>query len=41
MKVIIGLGVVLALLIVLPSVQNVMAAGDTPGEYLDRKELIW
>jgi heme/copper-type cytochrome/quinol oxidase subunit 2 len=41
MKVIIGLSVVLALLILIPSVQYVMAAGDTPGEYLNRSEVIW
>ena len=41
MKVIIGLGVVLALLVVIPSVQYVLAAGDSTGEYLDRRVAIW
>ena len=41
MKVIIGLGVVLALLVVIPSVQYVLAAGDSTGEYLDRRVVIW
>ena len=41
MKVIIGLGVVLGLLVILPSVQYVLAAGDEPGEYLDRRVEIW
>ena len=36
-----GLGVILSLLIIIPSVQNVMAAGDEPGEYLDRRVEIW
>ena len=36
-----GLGVILGLLIIIPSVQNVMAAGDEPGEYLDRRVGIW
>ena len=41
MKVIIGLGVVLGLLVILASVQYVLAAGDEPGEYLDRRVEIW
>jgi len=41
MKVIIGSGVVLALLAILPSIQIVLAAGDTAGEYLDRRVAIW
>ena len=36
-----GLGVILGLLIIIPSVQNGMAAGDEPGEYLDRRIEIW
>ena len=36
-----GLGVILSLLIIIPSVQNVMAAGDEPREYLDRRVEIW
>ena len=41
MKVIIGIGLVLSLLVILPSVQYVLAAGDEPGEYLDRRLEIW
>ena len=41
MKAIIGVGMVLALLVIVPSVELVMAAGDTPGEYLNRTEVIW
>ena len=41
MKVIIGIGVVLGLLVIIPSVQYVLAAGDEPGEYLDRSLEIW
>jgi len=41
MKAILGLGVILSLLIIIPAVQNVMAAGDEPGEYLDRRVEIW
>jgi len=41
MKVIFGLGLVLSLLIILPSVRYVLAAGDEPGEYLDRRIEIW
>ena len=41
MKVIIGLGVILGLLVILPSIQYVMASGDEPGEYLDRRVEIW
>ena len=39
MKVVIGLGIILGLLVVLPAAQYVLAAGDEPGEYLDRREL--
>ena len=41
MKLIIGSGVVLALLAILPSIQYVLAAGDSTGEYLDRRVEIW
>ena len=37
----IGVGIILGLLVVLPSVQYVLAAGDEPGEYLDRRLEIW
>ena len=41
MKVIIALGVILGLLVILPSAQYVFAAGTTTGEYLDRTVVIW
>ena len=41
MKVIIGLGIVLGLMMILPAIQYVLAAGDEPGEYLDRRVEIW
>ena len=41
MKVIIGLGVILGLLVVLPAAEQVFAAGTTTGEYLDRTVVIW
>ena len=37
MKVIIGLGAILGLLVVLPAAEQVFAAGSEIGEYLDRK----
>ena len=41
MKLIIGLGVILGLLVVLPAADQVFAAGTTTGEYLDRTVVIW
>ena len=41
MKLIIGLGMILGLLVVLPAVDQVFAAGTTTGEYLDRTVVIW
>ena len=41
MKVIIGLGMVLGLLVILPAVEHAFAAGSEVGEYLDRKVAIW
>ena len=41
MKVIIGLGVILGLIAVLPAAEQVFAAGSEAGEYLDRKVAIW
>ena len=41
MKAIIGLGMVLGLLMILPAIQYALAAGDEPGEYLDRRGEIW
>jgi len=41
MKVIFGLALVLGLLVIIPSIHNALAAGDEPGEYLDRRVEIW
>ena len=41
MKGIIGIGAMLGLLVILPSIQYVLAAGDSAGEYLDRRVVIW
>ena len=41
MKVLIGLGAILGLLVVLPAAEQVFAAGSEIGEYLDRKAAIW
>ena len=41
MKRIIGLFLVLAVLVVIPALDSVFAAGDEPGEYLDRRVIIW
>ena len=41
MNAIIGLGLVLGLLVILPSIHYALAAGDEPGEYLDRRVEIW
>ena len=41
MKVIIGLGAILGLLVVLPAADQAFAAGTTTGEYLDRTVVIW
>jgi len=41
LKIIIGIGITLALLVIIPSVQYVLAAGDSAGEYLDRRVAIW
>ncbi len=41
MKSMVGLFLVLAALVVIPAVEYVLAAGDEPGEYLDRRVLIW
>ncbi len=41
MRSIIGLFLVLAILIIIPSLEYAFAAGDEPGEYLDRRVLIW
>jgi len=41
MRNIIGLCIVLSILIILPSLQYALAAGDEAGEYLDRRVAIW
>ena len=41
MRKIIGLYLVLATLIIFPTIQLALAAGDEPGEYLDRRVEIW
>ena len=38
---IIGLFLVLSILVVIPTLQYAFAAGDEPGEYLDRRVEIW
>ncbi len=41
MKGIIGLLLVLAVLVIVPAIDLAFAAGDEPGEYLDRRVIIW
>ena len=41
MRSIIGLILVLSVLIVIPAADLAFAAGDEPGEYLDRRVVIW
>jgi len=41
MRKIFGLSCILTILLVLPTVQYVLAAGDEPGEYIDRRVEIW
>ena len=41
MKSIFGLFLVLAILVIIPTAEYVFAAGDEPGEYLDRRVVIW
>lgn len=41
MKSISGLFLVLAILVIIPSVEYALAAGDEPGNYLDRRVVIW
>ena len=41
MKGIVGLFLVLAVLVIVPAVESALAAGDEPGEYLDRRVVIW
>ena len=41
MKRMVGLFLVLAVLVVVPALESAFAAGDAPGEYLDRRVIIW
>jgi len=41
MKRMLGLFLVLAVLVVIPAIDLAFAAGDEPGEYLDRRVIIW
>ena len=41
MKGMVGVFLVLAVLVVIPAVESAFAAGDAPGEYMDRRVLIW
>lgn len=41
MKNLVGLFLVLAAFMVIPAIDTAFAAGDEPGEYLDRRVVIW
>jgi heme/copper-type cytochrome/quinol oxidase subunit 2 len=41
MKSIVGLFLVLAILVIIPAADYVFAAGDEPGQYVDRRVLVW
>ena len=41
MKSLVGLFLVLAVLVIVPAVDYAFAAGAEPGEYMDRRVLIW
>ena len=41
MRSIFGLFFVLAILVIIPTLEYALAAGDEPGEYLDRRVEIW
>jgi heme/copper-type cytochrome/quinol oxidase subunit 2 len=41
MRNLLGLFLVLAVLVMVPTIDHVFAAGDEPGEYIDRRVLIW
>ncbi len=41
MRKIIGLYIVLLTLVILPTIEYAFAAGDEPGEYVDRRVVIW
>jgi heme/copper-type cytochrome/quinol oxidase subunit 2 len=41
MKGIIGLLLILAVLVIIPALDLAFAAGEEPGEYVDRRVIIW
>ena len=41
MRELLGLFFVLAILVIIPAVDQVFAQADEPGEYIDRRVLIW
>ena len=41
MRSVLGLLLVLAILVIIPSLEYAFAQGDAPGEYLDRRVVIW
>ena len=41
MKSMVGLFLVLAILVIIPAADYALAAGDEPGEYVDRRVLVW
>jgi len=41
MRSVLGLLLVLAILVIIPSLEYAFAQGDEPGEYLDRRVVIW
>ena len=41
MKKLVGLFLVLAVLVVIPAIEIAFAAGDEPGQYVDRRVIIW
>ncbi|WP_299290840.1 heme transporter CcmC [Nitrosopumilus sp.] len=41
MKWMVGLFLVMAVLVIIPALESAFAAGDEPGEYLDRRVIIW
>jgi heme/copper-type cytochrome/quinol oxidase subunit 2 len=41
MKGMVGLFLVLAVMVVVPALESAFAAGDEPGEYVDRRVIIW
>ena len=36
-----GLFLAMAILVIIPAIESAFAAGDEPGEYLDRRVIIW